>query len=485
MNALLRPQGNLFDIEIEQALLGMCIVESALITDCPISADDFYDPLHQRLWRAIAEEVNRGSRASPFAIAAKLSADEGLKEVGGRNYLVNLARAAPILTVAGAGELCRIVRDWKIKRDLICQSERLIGEVSIGRTGAELLAEQISALQELSEGRAEANEPANWYEAGARALTAMETVKRGGKPNLIRLGIPALDAEIGGVGPGELIILAGRPGMGKTAVGLLIAHAVASPPAQSGFDLDASSESQTALGVYFASLEMRDEQLLQRGLSMVVRNKGRRIPYTLIRNAKVDDNQHQALVDALMTTQALPIVIDERGGMTVGQIATNARRTAARMRKAGQKLGLVIVDHLHLIESDQSHSRDNETTKLTAITKALKQLAKALKVPVVCLSQLSRETERRDDKRPFLSDLRQSGSIEQDADMVIFAHRPEYYLKKSAPDETSDLKTRGKWEAQMEREKDKLHLIVAKHRQGPECEVTVKCDMACNWIDAA
>lgn len=482
MNAF-APVRELYDVEVEQALIGAALVDNTLIHDCTITAEDFYDPLHQRLWCTILELLNAGERASPLTVANAMGSDPGLNQVGGRGYLGNLSRAAPV--ASNINEYCRIIRDWRIRRELIRECDRVADEIGLGRSGSDLLSEQLTNLQAIAEGSAPSDEPATWYEAGERALKAVEARKRGEGPTLQPLGIAALDEKIGGVEAGELIILAGRPGMGKTAVAIAITHATARTTEQRRFDLDDGVGVIQGKGVYIASLEMRDEQLMQRGLSMLARAQGKRIPYTWIRNARIRDTDQDALLQSLMATQAIPVVIDQRGGMTLSQIAMRARRAAARFRKSGQTLGLVVIDHLQLIEPEIWDRRENDTTITTRTSKALKALAKALKVPVLCLCQLNRSVEGREDKRPMLSDLRQSGSIEQDADMVIFVHRPEYYLTKSEPDEGAKIEVRAKWQAQMDREKDRLHLIVAKYRQGAECSVTVECDMACNWIGEA
>jgi replicative DNA helicase len=294
-------------------------------------------------------------------------------------------------------------------------------------------------------------------------------------------GIPELDEELGGMGPGDVLILAGRPGMGKSAVALHIAHAVAAPKAQIALEFTGEkAPTSSGIGVFISSLEMTKAEIMQRALSMRAYAKGARVPYNWIRQRKLTPKDQTAVFDALIENSRLPILIDDKPGQTVGQIGVRLRRAQSRFKRDGVSLGLGIIDHLQLIEGEGRS--DNRVAELTRITKSLKVLAKNLNIPLLVLCQLSREVEKRDDKRPQISDLRESGSIEQDADVVILMHRPEYYLQNSEP--KSGTKDMAEWEGLMTKARGKLNLQVAKNRHGAPASCTVMCSVAHNWIGA-
>jgi replicative DNA helicase len=469
------------EVEIEQCVLGLLLdgAETAWFVLDRIDASDMLEPLHQRIVVSARRILDGGKDPNPLTLAAAMAADKGLDEVGGAGYLRHISQR-----FGGnhriAADLCQALAGQALKRSLaheIAETEARLRDNDI--SGHDILAEHEAAILALSEGKPQPDEPADWYEVAQNVLEKLEAPKVSGS-GLLRFGIPGLDGVVGGMAPGDLIILAGRPGMGKTALALVIAYAAARPKAQIQFDLE-PEQPPASVGVFMTSLEMKREALLQRGLSMRVYETGVKVPYSHIRMNKLQESEHSALINALIESADIPIVIDHRRGQTVSQIGVRARRAQAKMRRAGKKLGLLVIDHLGLID-DGGRYRNNKAAEITETTKGLKALAGNLDVPILCLCQLSRRVEDRDDKRPYLSDLRDSGSIEQDADVVLLLHRAEYYLQKSKPDANMPAKKRDEWEIAMDRAKGKLGIQVAKNRNGPEAEIMLRCEMAYNWI---
>lgn len=469
------------EVEIEQCVLALLLegAETAWFVLDRVEAGDMLEPLHQRIMVSARSVLDGGKELNPLTLAASMAADKGLDTVGGADYLRHIRErfggSAKI-----AAELCEALSSQALKRSLaheIAETETRLRDNDL--SGFDILAEHEAAVVALSEGKPQLDEPADWYEAGESVLKKLEGPKESGAL-LLRFGLPALDDVVGGMAPGDLLIMAGRPGMGKTALALAVSYAAARPKVQIRFDLEVEELPQS-VGVFMTSLEMKREPLLQRALSMRAYEKGVKVPYSLIRMNKLQDSQHSALINALIEDTRVPIMIDDRRGQTVAQIGVRARRAQAKMRRAGTKLGLLVIDHLGLIEAAGNY-RGNKVAELTQITNGLKTLAGTLNVPILCLCQLSRKVEDRDDKRPYLSDLRDSGSIEQDADVVLLLHREEYYLKKSEPPSGSPLKKQEDWANAMQRAKGKLDIQIAKNRHGPEAGITLNCDVAYNWI---
>lgn len=481
------PRSLPYNVEIEQALLGCVIADNTLLDEVrdAIAADDFYDPLHQRIWAAAELYYGRDEAVTLLTLRSAMADDAGLKEVGGHAYFLNLVRMAP--PVPNVKEYARIISALAVRRQIIGLGESFMDAAyssAADRDPMEILDGFEAAARGVVEARAQPEGPVTWFEAGKFVMDRVEAPKEAREGELTPFGIRCVDAEIGGMGAGDLIILAGRPGMGKTAVAVAIAHSVARPPAQINLDLNESRPPQKPGGVFMVSLEMKHDALLERGLSMRAFSKGARVTYQSIRLNRLQDWGKDALARALTDDGEIPFLIDHRRGQTVAQIGIRARRAQAQMRKEGIPLRLVVVDHLGLIEPEGNYI-GNRVAEMTAITKALKGLAGQLGVPVLALSQLSRRVEEREDKRPYLSDLRESGSIEQDADAVLLLHRPEYYLAKSEPPTGEGSKAVEKhtnWQTLMDRHRHKLEIHVAKNRHGAETSVTVTCDLAFNWI---
>jgi len=278
---------------------------------------------------------------------------------------------------------------------------------------------------------------------------AERAIARGGRISGVTSGFTDVDNLLGGLQPSDLLILAGRPGMGKTALGTNMAFHSAKAYLQ---DLEANAEYPRGAPVLFFSLEMAAQQLSARILS-----EQSEIEVWKIRNGKFSESEWEKFVLAMQDLSSLPLFIDDTGGISIAQIAARARRL-----KREKNIGLIIIDYLQLVEPSRRH--DNRVQEITEVTKGLKTLAKELNIPILALSQLSRGVDARDDKRPVLSDLRESGSIEQDADVVMFVYREEYYLKSREPD--AGTPEHAKWMDKLDHATNRAEVLVEKHRHG-------------------
>jgi len=294
---------------------------------------------------------------------------------------------------------------------------------------------------------------------------AARAYQREGRLSGLATGLRDLDSKMGGLQASDLIIVAGRPGMGKTALATNIAYNVAR-----GWRGEVLSDgrTQTVNGgiVGFFSLEMSAEQLATR---IIAEQTG--IPSSMIRRGGINERDFEKIRDVAIELQHLPFFIDETGGLTIGQLAARARRL-----KRQKGMDLLVVDYIQLLQGSTRRSMDNRVQEVTEITTSLKALAKELNVPILAASQLSRQVENRDDKRPQLSDLRESGSIEQDADVVMFVFREEYYLNNKKPKEGTEEFV--KWTAEMENAHGKAEIIIGKQRHGPTGTVDLQFDAA-------
>jgi replicative DNA helicase len=471
------------EVEVEQSVLGLLLegAEAAWLVLDRISSTDMLEPVHSRIVETVRRIVDAGREPNPLTVAAAMASDQALNVLGGADYLRKIigrfGRNRDI-----APDLCDALADHALRRTLV----REIGETETRLSDSALkcmdvAAEHQAAVAAAIEGRPTPQDPVSWYEAGNKVIESLGEESHT-KRLLQPYGIREIDNEIGGMGPGNLIIIGGRPGTGKTALALAIAHAAAKPKEQLRLDLEPLVP-PPSVGVFISSLEMEADELLERGLSMEAYGRHIEIPYNAIRLRKLSGDQSDLLADVLIQNRALPIEIDDRRNVTLGQIGVRMRRAQVKFKRAGTRLGLGIIDHLGLIEADGRY-HGNKVAEISALTRGLKALAGALKIPLMVLCQLSRGIDSRDDKRPHLSDLRDSGSIEQDADVVLLIHRPEYYLRKSKPDDSAPQKERDEWERAMLREKNQLVVDIAKNRQGQEGIVRLNCHLAYNWIGA-
>jgi replicative DNA helicase len=442
-----------YDIEIEQALLGAILVDNQAIerVSSQLKPEHFYDPLHQRLFEAMILNSERGSMVlTPLTLHAAMKADPGLIEVGGHAYLAGLAEAAPALP--NVRDYARILHDLAIRRSLIRIGEDIVNtayEAPNDRPPKAQIEEAEKALYRVSETSKYGDGPLDFAESLRRTAALAEKAQaRGGRISGLVTGFSDIDSLLGGLQPSDLIILAGRPGMGKTSLATNMAFHTARAYAQ---DIEAGAEPRGA-PVLFFSLEMAAQQLASRILS-----EQTEIEMWKIRNGRFSESEWEKFVLAMQDLSTLPLYIDDTGGISIAQIAARARRLQRE-----KKIGCVMIDHIQLVAG--SGRTENRVQELTEISKGLKVLAKDLDVPVIALSQLSRSVDARDDKRPVLSDLRESGSIEQDADVVMFVYREEYYLKSREPDPSSA--DHAKWLQKMEGAHGRAEVLVEKHRHG-------------------
>lgn len=445
------------NVEAEQALLGALLYDNGAFERLGdhLQARHFYEPFHQRLFAAIEGNIRKGQLAEPILLAEQFSRDPAFEELGGVRYLADLVNRAP--PAANAPDYANAVYDLALRRDLI----RIGGDISstAQQGDAELDArDQIEAaeqqLYQLAETGGVSSGFVNFADAlrGAVAMAAEAHSRDGGLAGL-STGLLDLDQKIGGMHPSDLMILAARPSMGKTSLACNIAFDVARNYA---WEPQPDGSKKTVRGgvVAFFSLEMSAEQLAMRLLAEASGVSGDRL-----RKGEIDAMEFGRVRDAALEIQEAPLYIDATGGITLAKLTARARRLK---RMVG--LDLVIVDYLQLITTGAG-GPDNRVQEVSMITQGLKALAKELNVPVMALSQLSRQVENREDKKPQLSDLRESGSIEQDADMVMFVYREEYYVSRLEPREGTE--EHFKWQEHMDQVRGLAEVIIGKQRHGP------------------
>jgi len=460
----LRPPSNDVDIprvpanvEAEQALLGALLYDNAAFERLGdnLQARHFFEPFHQRLFEAVENHIRKGQLADPILLSEQFARDPAFEELGGIRYLADLVDRAP--PAANAPDYARVVYDLALRRDLI----RIGGEIALqaGQGDPELSGrDQIEQAEQQLYALAETGGVSQGFVTFADALhgavtLAAEAHSRDGGLAGISTGLIDLDAKIGGLHPSDLLILAARPSMGKSTLAVNVGFDVARNYA---WEPQPDGSKKTVRGgvVAFFSLEMSAEQLALRMLSEVSGVSGDRL-----RKGEIDASEFGRIRDAALEIQDAPFYIDDTGGITLAKLAARARRLK---RMVG--LDLLIIDYLQLVTMGGSKN-DNRVQEVSAITMGLKALAKELHVPVIALSQLSRQVENREDKRPQLSDLRESGSIEQDADMVMFIYRESYYLSRAEPREGTEEHFR--WQEQMDQVRGIAEVIIGKQRHGP------------------
>src|SRR5271166_354569 len=414
------------NIEAEQALLGAILVNNEAlyrVTDF-LEPQHFFEPIHQQIYDISRSLIRTGKLASPVTLKTFLAADLDIAGLTLAQYLARLAAEAT--TIINALDYGRTVYDLAIRRELIQIGEDMVNvafDAPVDFAPRDQIEDAERRLYEL----AETGRYGGGFQKFETALTtavdmAARAYQREGKLSGLATGLTDLDTKMGGLQKSDLIIVAGRPGMGKTALATNIAYNVAR--AWRG-DVQADGRTATANGgiVGFFSLEMSAEQLATRIVS-----EQTEIPSYRIRRGEIDPTDLDRIVETAREIEALPLYIDETGGLPVAQLAARARRL-----KRQRGLDLLIIDYIQLLQGSSRKAQEGRVQEVTEITTNLKALAKELNIPILALSQLSRAVESRDDKRPQLSDLRESGSIEQDADVVMFVYREEYYLKEPRP----------------------------------------------------
>jgi replicative DNA helicase len=464
-NALIRPlqpapetptfRAPPHNFEAEQALLGAILVnnEACDRVSSFLKPEHFFDALHGRIYDHAAKLIWAGKRATPITLKTFFQGDEPVGDLTVPQYLGRLAANAT--TIINAEDYGRTIYDLAIRRNLIQIGEGMVNTAYDAPIDAPPAAQIEDTEQKLYE-LAETGKYGSGFEPFTTALTdaidmAANAYRRDGGLSGLATGFTDLDHRMGGLQPSDLIIVAGRPSMGKTALATNIAYHVAQSYRR-------DPDSQVALDgavVGFFSLEMSAEQLATRIIS-----EQAYIPSERIRRGRIESEEFDRIVEVSQELQNLPLYIDQTGGITVAQLAARARRL-----KRQRDVGLIVVDYLQLLSGSTRRAAEGRVQEVSEITTGLKALAKELHVPVLALSQLSRQVEQREDKRPQLADLRESGSIEQDADVVLFVFREEYYVERRQPRENTE--EHKQWQQEMDLVTGKAEVIIGKQRHGP------------------
>ena len=444
------------NIEAEQALLGAILVNNDAydrISDFLI-AEHFSEELHRRVFEVLSQLIKAGKTATPVTLKTFLG-DHDLGGITVPQYLARLAAEAT--TVINAQDYGRTIYDLAVRRNLINIGEDIVNtayDAPVDAAPREQIEEAERRLYEIAEQGKYGGGFQTFHMALKSAVEmAANAYERDGKLAGIATGLVDLDKKMGGLQRSDLVIVAGRPGMGKTALATNIAFNIAKAY-ESRVKPDGSIEAVNGGIVGFFSLEMAAEQLATR---IIAEQSG--VAGYKIRRGDMTEQEFNRIADAARQMQQIPFYIDQTGGISIAQLAARARRL-----KRQRGLDLLVVDYLQLLSGSKSKG-ENRVQELTEITTGLKALAKELNVPIMALSQLSRQVENRDDKRPQLSDLRESGSIEQDADVVVFVYREEYYLNAKQP--TPGTEEHMKWQSEMDRVHGRAEVIIGKQRHGP------------------
>ncbi|MEZ5791319.1 MAG: replicative DNA helicase [Nitratireductor sp.] len=446
------------NIEAEQALLGAILVNNDAyyrVSDF-LKPDHFQEPLHRQIFKVASDMIRAAKRANPVTIKTFLPAEEKVGDITVASYLARLAAEAT--TIINAEDYGRSIYDLHTRRKLIAIGEDMVNiayDAPVDMPPDSQIEDAERRLFELAE---TGQYDGGFHDFGTAIATAIDMAsaafQREGGLSGIATGIDALDARMGGLQHSDLIVLAGRPGMGKTSLATNIAFNIAHAHVP-GTKADGTPESQDGGVVGFFSLEMSAEQLATRIIS-----EQAEISSSKIRRGEITETDFEKLSYCAQEMSRIPLYIDETGGISIAQLAARARRL-----KRQRGLDVLIIDYIQLMQGSKSANSGNRVQEVTEITTGLKALAKELGVPIIALSQLSRQVESRDDKRPQLSDLRESGSIEQDADVVLFVYREEYYLKNKEPKEGTE--EWFKWDQEMREAMGKAEVIIAKQRHGP------------------
>src|SRR6476659_6755504 len=451
------------NVEAEAALLGALMIDNRLVEDVQLKLkpNHFFEPLHGRIYESILRMTDGNRIANPVTLKPLFEADESIKEVGGPAYLAQLTGSGA--AVIGARDFASQIYDLALLRALIGVGRDLVEGALDTSEDVAPLAQIERAETELykvaEEGGAEGKAKSFGEAAMASIRNAEAALNRGGGLTGLTTGFTALNARIGGLQRSDLIIVAGRPGMGKSALATNMGFAAAERFLQDqsdGIEVGKAAGAPVAL----FSLEMSSEQLATRILS-----EQSQVTAEQIRTGNLQRQEFAQFARTAERLHSLPLYIDDTPGLTIAALRARARRL-----KRQKGIGMVIVDYLQLLQgSGKGSAGDNRVQEISEISRGLKQLAKELDVPVIGLSQLSRAVEQREDKRPQLSDLRESGSIEQDADIVLFIYREDYYLKAvepdyPMPDELDKLAKYEAWKEKYDPVAGRAEVIVAKQR---------------------
>jgi replicative DNA helicase len=463
------------NIEAEQALLGAILINNEAYHRVGefLRPEHFYEPVHGRIFAAMVRLIESGRLADHVTLKVAFADDEALRELDGAQYLARLARAAE--SIVNAEDYGRLLHDLALKRGLIHVGEEVVNK-AYDATLPETGREQIEAAEQRLFTLAQEGE----FEGGFRDFTkvlvsAVNMIEAAYHKDSRVTGVPTgltdLDDKLGGLQPSDLVILAGRPSMGKTALAVTIAANAAQELRSSQLN-EAISGQPPGVGIF--SLEMSAEQLATRLLS-----GESKFSSDDLRRGKLRDTDFAKVVQASQNLAERPLFIDDTPALSIAAIRTRARRMKRR-----RGLSLLVVDYLQLVRPVGNTSQTNRVQEIGEITQGLKAIAKELNIPVLALSQLSRAVEQRENKRPQLADLRESGAIEQDADVVMFVYRDEYYRERDEPkrrdNEKDDEfeKRYNRWRDEYQASKGIAELNIAKQRNGPIGSIKLVFDAA-------
>lgn len=437
------------NLEAEQSLLGAIMLDNRCFEDVVdiLSPDYFFVPVNGKIYDAIRKLISQDLVADPITLRAYFEKNEDLHKIEGGKYLIQLVNS--VISVSGVEDYAKLIYDLYNRRQLIRIGENIVYEASNFRLDSNSEV-QIEKAEEQLYDLAVNSTRGMCLSFSDIAQVAVQTIEQAYKSENKLIGVTSgfidLDKKLGGLNRSDLIILAGRPSMGKTALSTNIAFKVA---------MDKLLNREGSGKVAFFSLEMSAEQLVSRIIS-----QESMIPSEKIRRGEIKEEDVGKIKGLQKKLMNIPLFIEDTPAMTVSSIRTRARKL---QRKEG--LDLIVIDYLQLLHGSNDRRNDNRVQEISEITRSLKGLAKELNIPIIALSQLSRAVEIRDDKRPQLADLRESGSIEQDADVVMFVYREEYYLERSKPQEgTAEF---DKWYTKMQNAHNKAEIIIAKQRHGP------------------
>jgi len=444
------------NIEAEQAVIGSILVSNDIYDEISpiIDAQKFFDPIHAKIYETIENLISKGLLANPITLKNHFENNEGLKELGGQEYLIKITKFST--SIKQAIDYANIVQEMHVRRELIRISESVLDQASsateITTSGEEMIQNAEKSLFDLAE-RGHFNQSFMKFERALKQTIEMAKSAYQNEEGIVGVptGLTDLDNKLGGMHKQDLVIIAGRPSMGKTALATNIAFHAAK-------NIEKKDLKST---VAFFSLEMSSEQLSTRILS-----EQSRIRSNDIRRGKVSEQEFEKFIETSKNIFELPLYIDETPAITIAAISNRSRRIK---RLFG--LELIVVDYIQLMRSS-GRKEYNRVQEISEITQGLKALAKELDVPVLALSQLNRAVEQRDDKKPQLADLRESGSIEQDADVVMFVFREAYYLERKEP--TLGSIEHAEWRQKMDEISSLAEIMISKQRHGPTGNVKVE-----------
>jgi replicative DNA helicase len=458
------------NLEAEAAFLGAVLIDNSVIEELavPLRPDHFFEPLHGRVFERIQVQLDKQMIVSPVTLKPYFESDPAMQELGGTSYLARLT--ADPQGLLATRDLAQQIYDLALLRQLVRVGRELVEGAldtsdDVDPMGQITAAE--AALYTVAEGALEGSEAESFRGATNRALEMIETaINSGGHVSGKTTGLTSINEKCGGLHDSDLIILAGRPGMGKSSLATNIAFNCADRYLRDKRD---GIEKTVGAPVALFSLEMSSDQLATRILA-----EAAGIPSEALRMGKISRDDFQQLSYASQRLSELPLYIDDTPALTIGALRSRARRLKRR-----HNIGLIVIDYLQLLQGS-GRANDNRVNEISEISRGLKTLAKELGVPVIALSQLSRAVEQREDKRPMLSDLRESGSIEQDADMVWFIFREDYYVASREPkvprgdDDMKTAEAHAAWQAEMEKVYGLAELIIAKQRHGATGKVRLR-----------